>query len=1061
MDAFRRLLRSKLFLAAAVVIVLVGLYALLGFYAAPRLVRSQAVEYVRETYGRELALGEVRINPFKLQAEVRDLALPDADGKPMLGFERLFVDFQLSSIWRRAFVFREVSLEAPRVRAVIRRDGSVNLADLAPPEEEEKPDEPLPAVWIESFAFRSGEVEFVDEARRRPLERTFAPVAFDLKDFRTTSEGGAFGLTARSRLDEQFEWQGRFALEPRITSTGQFKVADLRVPGVAEFIGDALPFALPRGQIDLAGTYALDAEEALTLDVTLPQITISDLALRARGVDKDWVEVPTLILTDTKLDMPANTVAIAGLTLEGLQARLWMAPDGTLNTDQLFATAPADEPPPDADAPVRVVAAPAASTPKSPDGKAPPPAEAPATATQPAAAAATETPVEWAVTISNIGVKSARVEFEDRTVKPTATFALAPLEATVRDFSLDLTKPLPVELTTGINDTARLAATGQLVPDTAALEFDVELAGFPVKDLQPYANGTTDLTIRAGTLGAKGKFAMSPPDSGKPELAFSGDGAVAGFRSIDNALEQRFLDFERVEVRKLAFALAPDSLSIDRVRVVKPFSRMIVSSEGILNAAAVFDPEGTAAAAAAAKAEAAAKAAEASRKKSRAELRAEKKAAAAAAKARAKAPPQPAPKLEESGMPIRIREVALTGGTMDFADYSVQPNFAATVHSLAGRIAGLSSDPNSQAKVELVGNVGEFSPVDISGTVQLFAYDRHTDLGLKFQNISLPVFNPYSGKFAGYNIAKGKLTTDLHYTIEARRLNAQHKVRIDQLEWGEATAAKGEATLPVKFATSLLKDADGVINLDIPVSGTLDDPKFRIGPIIWQIIKNLVTKAVTAPFKALGALFKGAEEAQFIDFAAGQATVDATVSERLAQLGRSLAPKADLRLEVPIGVDAELDGRALAQARYDEELSRAMTTLLVGDKRKSDPDAPPLPAFDTLEPERKFDVMTALYRQLSGAAPNIPAPPDPEGELSRKERQAQQQQASLDWLEAEARKRATPMPGELDRLGQARAEAIQKALLTGTGLAPERVFLSRSGKVSPNAQGVRFELEIK
>ena len=161
-------------------------------------------------------------------------------------------------------------------------------------------------------------------------------------------------------------------------------------------------------------------------------------------------------------------------------------------------------------------------------------------------------------------------------------------------------------------------------------------------------------------------------------------------------------------------------------------------------------------------------------------------------------------------------------------------------------------------------------------------------------------------------------------------------MRIDQLEWGEATAAKGEATLPVKFATSLLKDADGVITLDVPVAGTLDDPKFRIGPIIWQIIKNVLTKAVTLPFKALGSLFKGAEEAQFVEFTPGQATLDATVTERLGALGKSLVPKADLQLEIPLGSDLELDGRALAQARYEEARAAAMDTMLNGRRKKSE-----------------------------------------------------------------------------------------------------------------------------
>ncbi len=495
------------------------------------------------------------------------------------------------------------------------------------------------------------------------------------------------------------------------------------------------------------------------------------------------------------------------------------------------------------------------------------------------------------------------------------------------------------------------------------------------------------------------------------------------------------------------------------MRVVKPFARVIVASNGTLNVSAVFDPAGTAAAVAQAEAEAKAK--KEQRKKTRAELKAEKKAAAEAAKARQLAASQPPAELRETGMPIRIREVLVTGGgTLDFADFSVQPNFAAAIEALDGRITGLSTDPNSRAEVKLSGNVGQYSPVLIAGTTQPFAYDRHTDITMKFENISLPVFNPYSGKFAGYNIAKGKLFTDLHYQIDNRKLNAEHKIRIDQLEWGEATASKEEATLPVKFATSLLKDADGVIKLDIPVSGTLDDPTLRIGPIVWQVVKNLLAKAVTAPFKALGALFKGAEDAQFVDFAPGSAALDPAAAERLAALGKSLAPKADLRLEVPIGSDAALDGEALAQARFQRELEAATRSVLLGKKR--DDATATVPAFDTLPAERREAVLVALYTQLSGAAPVLPeAAADTAEDLSRTERKAQEQQARLTWLESESRKRATALPGELDQLAQQRADAVQGAVLNATGMPPERVFLARNGKVSANAQQVRFELAIQ
>jgi hypothetical protein len=486
---------------------------------------------------------------------------------------------------------------------------------------------------------------------------------------------------------------------------------------------------------------------------------------------------------------------------------------------------------------------------------------------------------------------------------------------------------------------------------------------------------------------------------------------------------------------------------------------VIVSSDAVLNVSAVFDPQGTAAAVAKAKADKAAQQAAPRRKKSRAEIRAENQAEAAAAKARKLAAAAPPPELKETGMPIRIREVDVVGGTMDFADFSVQPNFAAAIESLDGVITGMSSDPNSRATVKLDGNVGEYSPVLISGTTQPFAFDRYTDITMKFENISLPVFNPYSGKFAGYNIAKGKLFTDLHYQIDNRKLEARHKIRIDQLEWGEATASKEEATLPVKFATSLLKDVNGVINLDIPVSGTLDDPTLRIGPIVWQVIKNILAKAVTAPFKALGALFKGAEEAQFIDFAPGSAVLDPAAAERLGALGRSLAPKPDLRLEVPIGADASLDGTALAEARYERELQAATRKALLGKNRADE--TTPAPAFATLPPDQQDKVLTTLYTQLSGAEPVVPEPGTPADGVSRKEARAQAEQARLAWLEKECRARATAEPLDLEKLGQQRGAAVQDALLTDTGLPPERVFLARDGKVTASEQRVRFELAVK
>ena len=339
-----RILKSKLVWAAAIVAALVGLYALVGFKVAPGLVRDQAIKYVRLNYGRELRIGEVRIDPFKLQAEIRDLAIPDADGSPMLGFRRLFVDFELASLWQRTLIFKDVIVDVPEVRAVIRRGGAMNLADLAPKKSApsaESEDPALPAVWLQSVAVKDGRADFLDLARKRPFERKFSPVTFSLKDFRTTPEGGGFQLSASSEAGESFDWKGRFALAPKVSSHGELAIGGLQAPGVAEFLGDALPFDLTSGVVNLAGTYALALGKEFDVKLKLPKIELTGLGLRARGQSDDWVTVPSVVLSNTAVALPEQTVDLASIVVSGLKAQAWMSPDGSINLVSLVAPADA------------------------------------------------------------------------------------------------------------------------------------------------------------------------------------------------------------------------------------------------------------------------------------------------------------------------------------------------------------------------------------------------------------------------------------------------------------------------------------------------------------------------------------------------------------------------------------------------------------------------------------------------------------------------------------------------------------------------------------------------
>ena len=325
------------------------------------------------------------------------------------------------------------------------------------------------------------------------------------------------------------------------------------------------------------------------------------------------------------------------------------------------------------------------------------------------------------------------------------------------------------------------------------------------------------------------------------------------------------------------------------------------------------------------------------------------------------------------------------------------------------------------------------------------------------------MFNPYSGVFAGYNIAKGSLTTDLNYQINNRKLEAKHHIRIDQLQWGEASEFKGEATLPVKFATALLRDRHGVINLDVPVSGSLDDPTLRIGPIVWQVIKNLLTKVVTAPFSWLGSLFAGAEEAQFIDFAPGDATLDPMAAERLGQLAKGLAEKPDITVDIPLASVDAVDRPALVQRRFQlllDEVAAAQAPREPAKKIAAE-ERTPAPGYAAFTARQKRDALSAWYKSQKRALPVIPEPsPPPEG-TSKVEVRELADQAAVAVLEKDLKDSVAVQDGELEQLAQARAAAVQGALLKGGELAATRVFVVRTDRVAMQGEHVRLTLELK
>jgi hypothetical protein len=327
-------IRSRKLIAALVAIALLsGLYALLGFWALPKLAGSLASDYVRNTLQHELTIGQLRFNPFTFELDVEALELrkPAAagEGEIVLALLHGHVDFELSSLWRGAYVFNRVSLQEPYVHALLRADGTLNLADLVPPDDaQSSPSSAMPALEIAEFSLRQGRVAFADQRSAARPETQLAPIDFTLRDFRTTAESGGFQLRAGSAAGERFEMNGKLNLQP-LSLQGNFNVAALNLQQLSGYVAGQLPVQLASGTLALGGDYAFStANDATVLELQLPRISLDGLALRARGEPQDWVRLAQATLENTRLSLGERKLAIESLRVHGLSADLWLQRDG-------------------------------------------------------------------------------------------------------------------------------------------------------------------------------------------------------------------------------------------------------------------------------------------------------------------------------------------------------------------------------------------------------------------------------------------------------------------------------------------------------------------------------------------------------------------------------------------------------------------------------------------------------------------------------------------------------------------------------------------------------------
>lgn len=976
MTRCRKIVHVFLLLLAATLTVMV--------LSLPYLLQSQAVAWVAQNTQRQLRIESITINPFTWRVKLLGVTLTESDSEDTFAsFERLNLDIAaLRSIWHRALIVNSLGIETPHV-SIVKEGDRFNFSDLTETGEDTPKREGSGSPFlftINNLVIHKGGADFQD------LDRP--EIVHQLRDLELALPfvGNVPFLVDRfiePRLSLRLgntPIEAEAALKPfaeSMEATLRLKLRDIDLPLYSPYLPKERPVSIDHGRLALDVTLAYRINERQEPQVTLEGVlTLTSLRIVDR-LGEELFFLPLAQVGLEKVDLLARQASIDQVALYGLEVFVSRDEGGEWNHARLAKE----------------------TTPPS----------------EPDAAMEKETSDETMplVEIGKLLLRDGKIHFTDASVPDGFGKEIRELTVDVEGFSTragtaDFTMEMQVDEGTGIAP-GTVEVTGEVAMAPFALSVQVEADKLLLSGIEAYLPTPLSLQLTGGSADAALWLTLTPK-KGKGED--NGDGpmvgqlrgglGVRGLQLVEPQTDSDVLVWESLQVDgiQLDFLPGPTKLLIDEIALNSFLAKLLITGEGKVNLRQALG---------AAEGKEGKPEAEPDRQQARQEIAAAKQEKAA-----------------QDTVQIRIERVILQDGTLSFIDQHMQTPFETRLTRLGGRISGLGTGMEAPAELDLRGTLENHSNLRIEGKIDPFGDALYLDLKTRFDAIELTPMTPYSGTYLGYAIAKGMLYLDLDYRIEGNRLDASNSVFLDQFTFGQRLGSDQATKLPVKLAVALLKDRRGEIRLDLPVTGQLDDPQFSAVGVVFRILKNLLIKAATSPFKLLASLFGGEEDFSSISFPYGVSSLPEPEQAKLAKLASVLRERPGLKLEVSGFVDAENDPEAYRREQLQELLREAkLRKLLRAGRLPKDATAEQV----TIEPGESGRYLKQVYRRADFSKPRnflglVKSLPDAE-------------------MEKLLLANLSVGDPELQLLAQKRAQAVRDHLIQAQGLPLEIIFLKK------------------
>ncbi|WP_175952647.1 DUF748 domain-containing protein [Burkholderia sp. BCC0405] len=756
---------------------------------------------------------------------------------------------------------------------------------------------------IRHFAIDGGTVNVDDRVPATPTALSLTKLAATLDGFSMQGKTPAkYTLSTSLSRGGDVTAEGTFNLAEKQVES-KLTVAALALPALQPYLGEATRARVLDGT--LGATVNAKADWGKT--PLAAQVADSTVSLKSLKIATPDAKAPAIVLPDAsakiaKVDVATRTAEIASVDASGLALDVQRLKDGKIDLAALAE-------PVQASVPKRTVA-------RKAEAAAP----------------------SWHYRIDALNVKDASANFTDLTTPRPVKLALKPLDLSVQKISDDLTKPLPVQLKATLNRKGSLNVTGDVTAQPLKLGLKINGNRLDAAAFEPYFGSALNATIASALLNAQGNLTFAQVKDA-PRATYRGDAALVDVRMLDKATSDPFAGWRSLALSNLKVNYDEKGTDVDAARVTFSnfYGRVLLDAQGKLNLKDVVAKQtgpaqsltrdaskgepvplspGVAPAASAAVAQQASAPA----------------AASATVVVKAAQPPQ---------NPVRMHfgELLLQNGRVTYTDNFIKPNYTANLVAIKGTVGAFGTDSTTSAPVDVAANLAGNGPISIKGSVNPLIEKPALDLTATAHDIELTNLTPYSAKYAGYPITKGKLNVDLHYALENDQLKANNHIFIDQLTFGDHVENDTATKLPVKLAISLLKNTRGQIDVNLPVSGSLSNPEFSVGGLIWRAVLNLIAKAVTSPFSLLANAFggSGGEDLGYVEFAPGSYQLTDAQQKKLDTVVKMLTEKPSIRLDLIGRVDPAKDTSGLGEAYVDRLVRQQKLKDVVGQGESIDP----------------------------------------------------------------------------------------------------------------------------